>query len=336
MRIYIDPKSLEKRIHREYLLRSCKYGAEIRINIYGEKKVRNRIYILASISIECDEGVVKALRKLGLKFSKGEKKALFNPSVLVHLDRKQGNEGIPLGVSRRGDRVITVPWPSRILTNDPIYALIISLFSQDALWIDYLGLDNYALVLFREVEGVPISVLSHGAVEELARLIARKTIGEKYYAEISKYLMEGENMLSSDEELPIMGPEQNALMELLKWRIINLEPLESVERLYVDLVGSSRFSFIIASYAALLSNLETTILSSPRFDKELRDVIMRRDGVVYVSPNLEKMDRKLFDVIINGDEKTIEFRSRNDILSKYNYIEDYKGLDELVREVMRQ
>jgi len=333
-RRYIHPKSLIKRINREYLLVARRYGVKIMINVYGEKRIKKKRYLDASVSVDTDEDMLKILKKVGIKFSKKEERGLFSPSVLAHLLREEGIEEIPIGISKKKDRILRIPWPSRILTDSPWIATILSLFSTSVVWIDYLGLPDYTLEIFEEVEGFPVELIPTGAREDLARVIAKKTIGMRYVSEISRFLREGSKGLEEDEEIAMIGPEQSALSELVIWKILSFKEKPSSNKLYIDITGASKFSFMIAGTAALLSNIDTIILSAPHYDKDLEPLIRERNGVVYVLPDIPEEEELPFNTIISDRKGMITYRTR---INGYNiyYNEEYISIINLIKEVIR-
>ncbi|MHA1616638.1 MAG: hypothetical protein ACTSX9_04965 [Candidatus Njordarchaeales archaeon] len=333
---YVDPKCLRKRINREYLRTSRSYGAYIKVNLYGKRRVSEKTYIEASLVIRADESLIKSLKKLGLKFSKKEKRGLFEPPVLASLLRKFSKVEIPIGVSRDEERIIRVPWPARILTDSPLSALTVSVFAENAIWIDYLGVAEYVLEIFEEGEGVPLNIIPAGAREDLAKIIARKTIGERFSNEIAKILKGETEQLESDEEIAMIGPEHNALAEILEWKILSFEKELMKDYLYVDISGASTFSFIIACSAALLSNRNAVIVSAPYYKKEL-EPLLRREGVIYVLPTITEHLHLPFDVIISEKEGTVMFRAWLGGKGHYiDYIEEYISIDTLIKEVSEE
>lgn len=299
-RAFVDPRSLSKRFNRRILKTAMNYGLSVKIKTYKKRIVNERVLYDASILVEAENpDILKALKKLGVSLTKKEKRALVSQTVLADLEF-QYNYDYPIGVSLDESHFIFVSKNDRIyLQEDFLLASCIGLCSNNSLWIDYIGVYDVIELGFQEIEGIPIKSLPKGSLEDFSRLLAKKTIGERYASDILDALLK-ESSLEMDEELPLVSREMNIVMDLHKWKAITVAEEDFKGHHYIDIIEAPRHILWSTFLAGLLSEKEIVILSIDRIDKDLIELIKMRKGVIIVGREACSYP-DLFSVIIKKE-----------------------------------
>jgi len=293
---YIDPKSLSKKFRRRILRALKEMGVILSIKTYERKIINGKEVVEVSIKAEIPKEVTKVLKKHGIKLSNKEVKAFVSPVIIWDLIREVRDEEIPIGTSIDGNYVVSIPI-CRICTNDYLNACYLGLVMKDTLWIDTINLSRELEEIgFIEIEGIPLKLFSRGKIEDFARSLAKKTIGERYVTDILDFLLKKEE-LGADEELPLYSREITSIKDLFKWRTILIDELEkdfSKDNVFIDLVDVPKTVLWMTLLAGVLSDKKLIILSINYLDKEIIDILsMRKEFIVFCRDCLGKFDVKI-------------------------------------------
>lgn len=281
---YIDPRSLSGKFQRRILRAIREMGVELIIKTYDRKMINDREVIEVSIRAEIPKELMKILKKHGVKLSNKELRAFVSPVIIWDIVRGEEIEEIPLGTSIDGNYIVTVPL-GKICTNDYLIAGYLGLIKNDALWIDAINLsDELDKMGFIEIEGIPLASFSRGKIEDFARLIARKTIGERYVADVLDFLLKKED-LGADEELPLYSKEIASIKDLFKWRTVLIDESGefSGKNVFIDLVDVPRIVLWMTLIAGILSDKRIIILSINNLDKEIMELLSMRKEFIILS-----------------------------------------------------
>jgi len=303
--LYVNPESLGKRINRRILKTAKMLGCNIEIMKYAQKNVNNKPVYLASVKITCeDKKIIYALRQLGIKMSKIEKKAYISSVIIADIENDYSPD-YPIGVSVEGDYVIFLAKQDRILINNIDLSLYLSLISKDSIWLDYIGIDDIVLQNHEEITGIPIKSLSKGAMEDFSKILARKTVGEKYAGDLLEMLTQ-ETEISSDEELPLLSKEGQIIGDLIRWQVIDLEGEKIYGHHYLDLVGVPKHVMWATLLAAILSDKEIIIFSTNFLDENIKGLINMRKNIIVLMPRVNRLDHdtSTFNVFIEKENNT--------------------------------
>ncbi len=337
MNKYVDPKSLSKKFYRRILRALRDMGVEFHIKTYGRKMVNDKEFIEVSIEAEFTKEMAKICKKNGLKLSNKEIRAFVSPVILWDLVREEEYEEIPLGTSLDGNYIVSVPL-GKICTNDYLIASYIGLSVKNTLWLDAINLSNELEEIgFIEVEGVPLSTFSRGKIEDFARLLAKKTIGERYLVDILDFLLKKEE-LGTDEEMPLYSKEIVSIRDLFKWRTVLIDEVESEfsrNNVFVDLVDVPKMVLWMTLLAGILSDKTLIILSIINPDKEIFEILsMRKEFIIVTNHCLPNR----FDYIIikkNDDEYVLHrygWFNKKRVLMKEKFIPLFKAIERVPHE----
>ncbi|MEM4677103.1 MAG: hypothetical protein QXY55_04350 [Candidatus Korarchaeota archaeon] len=222
MTYYVNPKFLKDSIKRDYLKASEKFGAEIRVRILEIIEP----YARAIIEVNAPKELLRALKHLGIGFSKEPMPAKFSFRVLVQLLEKI-SEGVPIGIGDRGN-IVRVDISKPIAVDDIRAALYLS--GQQLLWIDLVG-NQIPSAEFIEIDGFPVPT-SETKLYDLASILARAF--NKRVEHIVGIIKAKLQKLMADEEAILMPMPE--IDELFRWSVL-VEDEQLPQRAYLDLTG---------------------------------------------------------------------------------------------------
>lgn len=222
MPYYINPKSIRDPIRREYLKAAEKFGAEIRVKVLEITESFAR----AIVEIEASKELLRALRHLGISFSKEPMPARFSFRSLVQLLEKTVEE-IPIGLGENSN-VIRVDVSKPVAVDDLRIALYLS--RQPLLLVDLVG-DQIPDPEFTEIDGFPIPS-SETKLYDLASILARAF--NKKVEQIVGVIKAKVQKLTADEETILLPMPE--IDELFRWAVL-VEEGQIPPKAYIDLTG---------------------------------------------------------------------------------------------------
>ena len=301
-RLYIHPKSLVKR-KRIYLPAIKRYGAKIRVHVLGRHRSDSNL-VRASIEVVGDKGLIKAIRRLGIKLTKKPAPAYFSIRVLAEISHTI-KEPYPIGIGELGE-IVNVDVSLPIATDNIAYALAIA--GEPVLWVDYMGDQTPLQCGFVEYDGFPVPK-SPRKIHEIADVLARLLRVKKDNVMAS---LSGEREhIMGDVELKIVDP----LDDLRKWRILTDSSGSLGVRSYIDFSGlpSTLQQISLAIATGMWDGW--IIIHTPRAWGWIEDSVKYRSRTLVVCGTAQGFN---FPNIILGDKlvKKIRFLDRIVIVEK--------------------
>ncbi len=300
--IYISPEDLKTSCYRRALKITAAqlggrvivdYSPRLSVQESGSKASVRQFVRQAKIGIAVPEKNYRKakslLKTLGFKIvSEDEALGLFEESIIISLLIPIEKElGLPIGMSLGGDRMVMLPLKRVLVYGEIDYRLPVFIANNfdEVCWVDSKGFRRILEMGFSHEERIPFGSFTHYELEELSRVIAATTIGDRYAPSILSTLMGGSEELMRDEEIPFVGRETEALREVLEWGVLSRERRRLRGKVFVDIQQLGQAAMITAIAAVLLGFCGLVIVNSEVWHKSLLPILNRREGIIWLSRN---------------------------------------------------
>jgi len=307
-KVYILPKSLTRRVNREILKNIAKEldGWIVFTHVEKLKMKKEEDFILGKVGIEVDEDkyglLVKLLKKFNIEIVDEEQATAKYPRrVLIHL-LSASEIGIPIGFGANMDRLVLIPWPSRIQTDSIPIASYFSLLSNSVIWLGKR--EPIPSGEFEDIYSLPINLIPENKLLTLASYIARHTIGIKKRIDILERLKSGSSRLLTDEELELLSVEERALAEFFENNILSREStVNRIGRYFFSISGLSNIVINALVITSFLIGFDLVVLEGATIMKDVQDILEIPRKFIYVTPIKRFLEP--FDAYINYGESTV-------------------------------
>ena len=273
--MYVDPRSLRDPLRRIYLNASRRFGAEIRIRVVP---LREPKYVRALIEVHAPKELLRALRHIGISFSRKPIWAKYSWEALADIAQRKV-EGIPIGLGEHSE-IIRIDVMKPIATSS--ISATLYLVMDRVLWVDFVGIDMPEG--FVELDGFPLPK-SETKLHNLALIISEELRKPQHQVLSSIKAYVSGIMRDEEVEMPPLVPE---VEELFRWRILTGREETIPKRAYVDFTGLPIHHQRTALRIAATIGTHQLVVSLPSPWRWITKLLRRR-YVIVLCPEPQKL-----------------------------------------------
>ncbi len=284
-RIYIDPKAMSSHFKRNVIKSiAIKYGAEINFQPISTSTYRTKNFESGFFYIDVSEKDLNRLKRLMFRFgikSVNQEKAVgrFDKAIIAHM--KVGlEEGIPIGYSKNRDRLVIIPWPSKIVSNSRLLGLFLALTEEKVIWIgeEFQGYDKVLEV----IDGIPIKMVKDEKLMDLASFIAEELFGKFKTVQILEYLKSKPSELLRDEELDLITQEEKSVREFFEMGVLTRGESLNEGRYILDASNLPSTGINIAILTTILAEFPLIIVDNLSFNHKILGYLSNKTAFIYI------------------------------------------------------
>ncbi len=269
-RVFLSPRNFSSKVKRRLVkIILTKQNLNLSFKEIPKPGSRNLVkgFFYLDVPVKEYKNVINLLKKFGIELSKSEEEAMGLFELRVVADTlSELEDGIPIGVNAKRERLVLLPKPIIGVSRDRLTPLFLSEILENVLWIgsEFRGYENF-LVL---IDKLNIGGLGKGAIFELAKILATKTIGRRFLADFAEKMEREENLLE-DEEFIVSSDADRVLSKLRDWEIFDFEKSASIGKHLLDVSGLPRLAVDLAIAIGLNLGYELIVVDKVSFDPKV-------------------------------------------------------------------
>jgi len=329
-RIYIVPEVMSSKLNRRLIkVIASKFDARLSFRELSFRSRRDvsKGYFFLEIPQKNYRNLLSALKKFDIEYTKREEEAIgvFENRIIADaLDSIE--EGLPIGINTRRDRIVLLPVPSIGVSRERVTPLYLSHLLDSVLWIgqEFRGYNDFLDL----VDELKLGGISSGGIYDIARIIARETIGPRYSVDIAEKLMGGEELIS-DEEFVVSSESERVLDQVRSWGIFNFREVGGVGKHLLDVSGLPSVAVNASVVAGVHLGYQLIVVDNSRFNPKILRSLKNNQSLIWI----DKFKSPSWAQFVVDAYRGILTKKKNYMGRTINYTENFIPIWEVIDEV---